>query len=62
MKLVDETRKNGKRTVLLYSETKMDRHVVNEFARVLREHPVLHGLLIQELQDDFPSLRLEELE
>lgn len=62
MKLVDETRKTGKRSVLLFSETAVDRHVVNEFARVLREHPVLHGLLVQEVQDDFPSLRLDELE
>jgi hypothetical protein len=60
MKIVNDMA--GKRSVLLLSESAQDGHFVREMMRLLREHHVLTGRMEQEAMDDFPSLRIEELE
>lgn len=62
MRIVDQTREKGKHSVIFLAETQSDRHVVNEFARVLRDHPVLFATIQQDVRDKLPSLLMEEIE
>jgi hypothetical protein len=47
--------------VSFVAETKTDKHVLNEFCRAIREHPVLRGRMMQEIGEEFPTLELGEI-
>ena len=47
--------------MLLLAESASDKHVLSEFSRVLREHPVLTAEMVQNVRDRWPTLRIEEM-
>jgi hypothetical protein len=62
MKIVDETRREGRHAVRFIAESEIDKHILTaDFFRAFHEHPVLRAKIEHVAGDDFPSLYLEEL-
>lgn len=61
MKLIDQTVSKGRHSVLLFCESAADEKLCRDIFRQLRTNRVLAGTLEQSQEDDFPSLRLEEI-